>query len=113
MNEVKNAIVSSITQYLDRLQYLAIDDKKTAGDIMLLIITDDVYDWASWHNASQSEQLILQNLRKLIIRNNSSLVNIISRTNEFYKNVNLPQTIYTWQRVYDNFDVQTEDIITI
>lgn len=113
MNEVQNAIVSSITQYLNRLQYLAVDDKKTAGDIMLLIITDDVYDWSSWHNASQSEQLILQNLRKKIIRNNPSLVDIVSRTNEFYKNVNLPQTIYTWQRVYDNFEVQTENTVTI
>ena len=44
MNEVKNSIVSSIATYLDKLQYLAVDDKKTAGDIILLIIADEVYD---------------------------------------------------------------------
>jgi len=112
MNEIKNSIVSSITNYLDKLQYLAVDDKKTSGDIILLIIADDVFEWASWHEASQTEQLKLQNLRKKIIRNNPNIVDIISRTNEFYKNVNLPQTLYTWQRVYDNFNVQDKSTVT-
>jgi hypothetical protein len=44
MNEIKNSTVSSIVQYLNKLQYLAKDDKKTAQDIILLIITDEVYD---------------------------------------------------------------------
>ena len=107
MNEVKNSIISSIGNYYDNLRYLAKDDKKTSSDIILLIIADETYDWASWYNASQSEQLKLQNFRKQIIRNNSHLVEIISRTNEFYKNVSLPQTLYTWQRVYDSIDLQT------
>lgn len=109
MNEIKNSIISSTVNYLNKLQYLAVDDKKTSGDIILLIIADDVFEWASWHEASQTEQLKIQNLRKKIIRNNPNIVDIISRTNEFYKNVNLPQTLYTWQRVYDNFNVQTID----
>ncbi len=28
-------------------------------------------------------------------------------TNNTYKNINTPQTIYTWQRVYDDFNVRT------
>jgi hypothetical protein len=44
MNEVKNSIVSSIVKYLNNLQYLAVDDTKIAGDIILLIIADEVYD---------------------------------------------------------------------
>jgi len=111
MDEIKNSIVSSTANYLNKLQYLAVDDKKTSGDIILLIIAEDVFEWASWHEASQAEQLKIQNLRKKIIRNNPNIVDIISRTNEFYKNVNLPQTLYTWQRVYDNFNVQTIDTI--
>jgi len=106
MNEVKNSIISSIGNYYDNLRYLAKDDKKTSSDIILLIIADETYDWASWYNAPQSEQLKLQNFRKQIIRNNPNLVEIISRTNEFYKNVSLPQTLYTWQRVYDSIDLQ-------
>jgi hypothetical protein len=44
MNEIKNSIVSSIVQYLNNLQYLAVDDKKSAQDILLLIMCDDIYD---------------------------------------------------------------------
>jgi hypothetical protein len=44
MNEVKNSIVSSIVKYLNNLQYLAVEDTKTAGDIILLIIADEIYD---------------------------------------------------------------------
>ncbi len=109
MNEIKNSTVSSIVQYLNKLQYLAKDDKKTAQDIILLIITDEVYDWAAYNQALQSEQLTLQKLRKQIIRNNTNLVEPIFRTNIYYKNVNLPQTIYTWQRVYDSTTLVTVD----
>jgi len=110
MNEVKNSIVSSITKHLNELRYLAKDNKKAASDIMLLIIVDEIYDWAAYNNALQSEQLKIQKLRKQIIRNNTSLVEPIFRTNIYYKNVNLPQTLYTWQRVYD--DVNSKDVNT-
>ena len=110
MNEVKNSIVSSITKHLNELRYLAKDNKKAASDIMLLIIVDEIYDWAACNNALQSEQLKIQKLRKQIIRNNTSLVEPIFRTNIYYKNVNLPQTLYTWQRVYD--DVNSKDVNT-
>jgi hypothetical protein len=63
---------------------------------MLLIIADEVYDWSNWYNAPQHEQLKLQNFRKAIIRNNPNLVEPINKTNNFYKNVSLPQTLYTW-----------------
>jgi hypothetical protein len=86
-----------------------VDDTKIAGDIMLLIIADEVYDWSNWYNLPYQEQLKLQNFRKAIIRNNPNLVEPISKTNNFYKNVNLPQTLYTWQKVYDTVNVQTID----
>lgn len=111
MYEVKNSIVSSTLQYLNKLQYLARDDKKTALDIMLLAITDEVYDWSAYNNDLQSNQEKLQKLRKEIIRNNSNLIEPIYRTDQYYKNVNLPQTLYTWQRVYDASNLVTVDPI--
>ena len=95
MNEVKNSIVSSITKYINELKYFAKDNKKAASDIILLIIVDEIYDWAAYNNALQSEQLKMQKLRKQIIRNNTSLVEPIFKTNIYYKNVNTPQTLYT------------------
>jgi len=109
MNEVKNSIVSSITKHINDLQYLAKDNPKAGSDILLLIIVDEVYDWAAYNQALQSEQLSLQKLRKQIIRNNDSLIEPIFKTNIYYKNVNLPQTLYTWQRVYDSNNLVTVD----
>lgn len=109
MKEIKNSIVSSISQYLHNLQYLAKNSSKTTQDIMLLIICDKIYTWADWYQVSQNEQARLQNLRKTIINNNTDLVDDIILTNEFYKNVNTPQTINTWERIYDNPLVQTFD----
>jgi hypothetical protein len=47
MNELKTSIITSIGKYYDNLRYFAIEDKKTSSDIMLLIISDEVYDWAN------------------------------------------------------------------
>ena len=111
MNEVKNSIVSSITKHINELKYFAKDNKKAASDIMLLIIVDEIYDWAAYNNALQSEQLKIQKLRKQIIRNNTSLVEPIFKTNIYYKNVNTPQTLYTWQRVYDAISVEEAELV--
>jgi hypothetical protein len=91
------------------LRFFAKDDKKLAQDAMLLLVVDEIYDWAAYNNAPQSEQLKIQKLRKQIIRNNTSLVEPIFKTNQYYKNVNLPQTLYTWQRVYDTINLVTID----
>lgn len=109
MNEVKNTLVTSINNYLYGLEYLARDNQKTLADIILLIIADEVYDWSNWYNAPQSEQLKLQNFRKSIIRNNPDIVDTVTRTNDYYKNVSLPQTIFTWHRVYDEVDSYAYD----
>ena len=109
MEEVKQSIVSTTVKYLRNLEYLAIDDKKLSNDIMALIVVDEVFDWASWSGEPSTVQVKLKKFRKDIIRNNPKIIEEMQRTNEFYKNVNTPQTIYTWQRVYDNVDVITVD----
>lgn len=107
MNEIKNSIISSITEYLNKLQYLALDDKKTANDIMLLIISDEIYDWSTYNNINNNEILKLKEFRNILIRNNPNLIEEINITNEYYKNVNIPQTIYTWENLYDNQKTKT------
>ena len=107
MSDVKNSIVTSISNYLYNLQYLARVSNATQANIMLLIIADDIYDWANWAGASQTDINKLKSFRKCIIQKDTKIVDVVKRTNDFYKNVNTPQTIYTWQRVYDNFDAIT------
>ena len=109
MKEIKNSIVSSVSKYLYNLQYLAKRSPKTVQDLMMLIICDEVYTWADWYQVSQRDQLKLRKVRESIINNNPEIIDDVTITNEFYKNVNTPQTIYTWERIYDDPLVQTFD----
>ena len=106
MEEVKHSLVSTIVKYLNNLRYLAVDDKPLANDLMVLLIADEIFDWASWAGMPSNEQLKLKKFRKNIIRNNPKIIEELEITNDYYKNVNIPQTIYTWQRVYDDFNVK-------
>ena len=109
MEEIKQSIVSTTAKYLMNLEYLAIDDKQLSNAVMALIIADEVFEWSDWAGTPSTEQQKLKKFRKDIIRNNPKIIEEIEITNQFYKNINMPQTIYTWQRVYDNFDVVTVD----
>lgn len=109
MEEVKQSLVSTIVKYLNNLRYLAVDDKPLANDLMVLLIADEIFDWASWAGMPSNEQLKLKKFRKNIIRNNPKIIEELEITNDYYKNVNTPQTIYTWQRVYDDVNVITVD----
>ncbi len=44
MKNIKNSIIDSSLSYLEKLEYLAINDKKTADDLILLDILNDIYD---------------------------------------------------------------------
>jgi len=109
MNDIKLSILETMQRYTTRLQYLAKKNPILIRDLMLLVIVDEVYDWANWMGESQINQLYLQNFRKKIIRNNSEIIMHHTQTNSFYKNVSTPQTLYTWQRVYDTNGVVTKN----
>lgn len=105
MTEITNTQISillSIESYLNKLQYLASNNIQLANAIMFLIIVDFIYEWANWNDEDQQKQLELQFLRKKILLTNSELVDYIPLSNNYYKNINTPQTISTWQRIYDN-----------
>lgn len=111
MIDTKLSLLKSISNYLENLEYLAKDDKVMNKDLMLCVIVDFVYDWGSWNNLPQEQQLTLQNIRKDILFNNHNLINYKVKTNDYYKNVNTPQDIYTWQRIYDDPSVRTYEIL--
>lgn len=101
MSDIKTSIYGSINSYTNKLTYLAKENKAMVNDLMLLVVLDQVYDWANWMNATQQNLMDLQNFIKSVIRNNPDILNYRTQSNEYYKNVNTPQTIYTWQRLYD------------
>lgn len=100
-----NSIIDSTDNYLYNLQYLAQSSPIDLRDIMMLDIIHHTYAWADWFELSESTKIKLQAKMDDLIFSNSNLVlpTIISYTNYF--NANIPQTIWTWQRVYDNLIV--------
>lgn len=46
MSDVKNSILETIMAYTAGVMYLAQEDKKLVNDTMLLIVVDQLYDWA-------------------------------------------------------------------
>jgi len=97
-----NSIIDSTVKYLDNLQYLAKQDTKTAKDIHLLNIINDVYNQTDWYEVTESNKIKVRKVMDDIILNNSNLVLPTQTFGTTYSNVNTPQTIYTWQKVYDN-----------
>lgn len=96
-----NSIIGSTVKYLDNLQYLAKQDTKTAKDIHLLNIINDVYNQTDWYEVTESNKIKIRKVMDDIILNNSNLVLPTQTFGKTYSNVNTPQTIYTWQKVYD------------
>ena len=109
MNEkYTNTIIDSAKKYLFKLQYLANNDNKTLHDIHLLEIINNVYQWADWYEVSESDKIKIRKLMDLIILKNSNLILPSVEFEKYYSNVNTPQTIWDWQRVYDRINIITE-----
>jgi len=114
MNErYTNSLLDSIKKYLFNLEYLANDDKITLRALGTFKILHQLYSWADWFEVCEDRKIKMEQLINCIIMRNSNLVlpNIIP--GPYYSNVSTPQTIYTWQKVYDMPNVQIhEDLDT-
>lgn len=107
MEKYSNAIITSSIKYLKDLQYLAIDDNKTNEDLFNLYIINTIYDWMCWFETSEENKIKIQKLMNNILIRNKNLTITNNTPFKYYKNVSLPQTIWTWQRIYDNLNVNT------
>lgn len=106
-NKYSKAIVSSTFKYLQNLQYLAKEDENTKEDLFDLHIINQIYQWACWFEMLETEKVHIQKLMNNILNKNNSLDITVNTPFKYYKNVSLPQTMWTWQRIYDNFNVKT------
>ena len=105
-----NSLISSIYNYLIGLQYLCKNDMNTVRDLNLFKIIHQVYSWACWFEVSEDDKLTLQKKMDCLILGNSDLVLLTPNIGNYYSNVSSPQTIHTWQRVYDNSEMVQHDI---
>jgi hypothetical protein len=102
MDKYYNSVVTSSEKYLKDLEYLAKDNKKVLADLFDLQIFLNMYEWVSYQEYPEENKQRLEKMISIIILNNPDLKFVVDATLD-YRNVNTPQTLWTWQRIYDNF----------
>ena len=110
MEKYSESIVTSSLKYLKDLQYLAKEDLKTSENLFDLHLINTVYKWACWFETTEENKVKIQKLMNNILNRNSNLTIANKTTFEYYKNVSLPQTIWTWQRIYDNLNLNNNEL---
>lgn len=107
MIDVKNTIFETIKDKIQKMRFLGQYDPITFKHILYLVLLDDIYDWSNYLDESQSIQKRLQELRTQFILDHGEFIVKMTSPNNFYVNVNTPQTNHTWKRVWDAPDVVT------
>lgn len=90
------SILDSTKKYLYNLRYLAKDDTPFLKKINLLMILSIVNQWAPDFEISEEIKTKIQNLMRCIITEDSKM-KMLKNYSDDYTNVNLPQSITTWQ----------------
>lgn len=110
MEKYSESIVTSSLKYLKDLQYLAKEDLKTSENLFDLHLINTVYKWSCWFETTEENKVKIQKLMNNILNRNSNLTIANKTTFEYYKNVSLPQTMWTWQRIYDNLNLNNNEL---
>ena len=110
MEKYSDSIITSSLKYLKDLQYLAKEDLKTSENLFDLHLINTVYQWACWFEIIEEDKVKIQKLMNNILNRNSNLTITNNTPFKYYKNVSLPQTIWTWQRIYDNLGLNNNDL---
>lgn len=90
------SILDSTKKYLYNLRYLAKDDTPFLKKINLLMILSIVNQWAPDFEISEEIKTKIQNLMRCIITEDPKM-KMLKNYSDDYTNVNLPQSITTWQ----------------
>lgn len=110
MNEqYTNSIIDTALTYLYNLRYLARQNPLLVKDLNLFIELHKLYSWADWAVTSEENKIHIQKLMDCLILRNSDITFPTIIPGTYYSNVSTPQTMWTWQRVWDNLEVQTEN----
>lgn len=104
-----NSLIDSATKYLFNLEYLGNNDRVTLRALGTFKILHQLYSWADWFEVCEDKKIKMEQLINCIIMRNSNLILPTIIPGPYYSNVSTPQTIYTWQKVYDMPNVQVHE----
>lgn len=105
MIDLDKTILKTIEENIKMQAFQAKDDSNTRRLVLSLIILQDLMEWCESKEDDNRTYKIIRDLQYKLIRNNYDALNIVKDyfSDEIlaYRNVNTPQTRYTWQRVFD------------
>lgn len=105
MINVDKTLLSTLRVKIDDLRFLAQNDTQGFKKILTVVILKDLLEWApSMGEDECTMKKLSKKIDELILRNCEFTIERDFNTNN-YVNVNTPQTIYTWQRIWDRPDV--------
>ena len=96
------SIIDNAQKMIYDLQYLGKNDRKTLLDITELKIINIIYQWAEWYHLEEVDRIKLERIMNKIILSNSNLKLPPITAGIHYSNVNTPENVRVWVRVYDN-----------
>lgn len=106
MIDVGQTLFSTIQEKIDRLRFLADNDTSAFKKILYVIILRDLAEWTKFKGDDQCTYSKLnKKIDEFILRNPEFIIERANSLN-LYTNVNTPQTIHTWQRVFDNQELK-------
>lgn len=113
MIDINKTVLSTIEDKIKREAYQGITDPNAWNIILQMVILQDLMEWCETLDDSNEVKKLIQDKQALLIANNYDIWTIIkdycSEEILFYRNVNTPQTRYTWQRVFDKGTI-TENV---
>lgn len=109
MIDIKATIFETIKDRFKKLRFLGQDNPKAFKKILYLIVLDDIYDWSNYLDDAQWVQKKLQSLRSDFVLKNKEFIVKTTSPNNYYVNVNTPQTNSTWKRVWDSPNLVNAD----
>lgn len=104
MIDVENTLYSTIQERVDRMRFLADSAPEAFKKIMYVIILKDLQEWAKYRGEECTAKQLQQKIDEYILRNPEFNIQRIINTKD-YVNVNTPQTLSTWRRVWDDPNV--------
>lgn len=104
MIDVDKTLLATLKQKFGELRYQGKNNSKEFKAIISLIIIHDLLEWSV---ALGAKELIIQKLKELenfVLLHNPSFNIAYTFDDDPYVNVNTPQNIDTWKRIWDSKD---------
>lgn len=105
MIDLNKTVLFTIEDKIKREAFQGVQDPEAHKLILKMIILQDLMEWCEVLDDSEIIKKLIQNKQYELIAKHSDVWKIVrdycSDETLFYRNVNTPQSRYTWQRVFD------------